>query len=569
LAEVRDTVLAFGARRAERTSRTEAPEDLDADEGLNAEETTFISEQTLRISAVLAELLEKLRKGAWLTYRSRRRTPKDIRGLRPLTAVELRSEPGLLQRPLVSRLIQSDHPLTAEGFRSWWDDAILVPDWKQRAARRSTHDQDPGSRTERLRGRERRRQKELGSLTPAQRKDRLIRKAQARSLGLVARVLVALPIVVVVCLLFGSVGFSIGDEFKKGGHRESTHVASTILSDHAKDWVLKSVIHDVEITYAYRPLRMVIMDLPQRRNPDDDYAELPELTAVDGHQLTRQMVQRVRQHQPELYDTVSGDLKRDVVVIGLARPPSDGTSERGRGDAYDVDAWAWGPLPTSERGGGYPSASPPGSHDDSDTATVTVWPPHLMAVFGTPNWTTSPASGFIVIICTVGLVVIVFTFCVWLWTKPWKAWGANGRRRRTSERSLTAATAALQAGYSREDEAELDALMVSRATAPAERRTAARSGPAGTGTNGIEGDVEAERRRVSSRARAVALRRAEELAGRSKQERTSRGFAAEVTELGDLATALADSDQHTRELAERTLSTGLPPHADKTAHRRS
>jgi hypothetical protein len=69
--------------------------------------------------------------------------------------------------------------------------------------------------------------------------------------------------------------------------------------------------------------------------------------------------------------------------------------------------------------------------------------------------------------------------------------------------------------------------------------------------------VEAERRRVTERTRALALRRADELAGLPKKDRSSPGFAAQVTELGDLAASLETAEQHAAHLAEKYLSTLL------------
>jgi hypothetical protein len=540
LSEVKETMLAAGGRRSGDAAK--GPEEI------SEYETSLITEQTLRVSEILTDLIRRLSRTSRLVYRPRRERPKDLRRISPVAGAAQRSAPGLEARPLVAHLAGPARHITAEGFRSWWDEVILVPDWKRRAAKRSLQGQEPDARTERMSGRARRRRKKFDALSPNARSARLTAWSQWRAMGRGARIVMAMPVVAFLCLACGFIGHAVGTSINEGRHQESTHVVGSILSERAEDWPLKQVTEDAEISWAYVPMRVIIMDLPQRESTSEQPQDLPRLDGPAGHRLTRQMVAAVGKDRPDLLDPATGDLRSDVAVIGLAEPPSDGTGQSGLGDVYHVDAWAWGPTAAPERSGGYLPAHFPGTYRE-EGGTITLAPVYVMDVFGTPLRTATPTAEVTVVTATVAAVVGCFTVCIWVGTTPWKAWGAGRSRRRKADASLAATRAALQAAYSHEDEAELDALLASRA--------AARAAASGTEGTVPDGDVEAERRRVTERTRALALRRADELAGLPKKDRSSPGFAAQVTELGDLAASLETAEQHAAHLAEKYLSTLL------------
>lgn len=323
---------------------------------------------------------------------------------------------------------------------------------------------------------------------------------------------------------------------------------------------------------SYLPLKLVVVELPadlgqdrvkplssypegQERDKEEERRErdlnvrLPDVPDAVQAVTARQLMESAIKENPELLDPRTGDLVPEAVVLGVRQvgsSPQADEESRSYGSSlsyvyYRLAAWGWGPAyaSQSDKGEGIsPRAAGTAEGRGLQSELLETLLPKLAETHGRPLWITAPSTRVAVTLGTTTALIAAITLVVWLNTKPWLALGASGRRRRASDATLERTRAGLVARFSRQDEDNLNMLL------------AVREGPE---AESDAGSVEAERHRIRTRAHAMALRQAEELAAAPKSEHSTRRFARQVAALEDMARWIDSSSEKTAQAAQRHL----------------
>ncbi|WP_291277806.1 hypothetical protein [Galactobacter sp.] len=558
LSQVREDVLGLGARRMTGTG------------SIVTEDLQELVRLTMLVDEVLAELVAGLTKVR--NVQPRRDLPKDLRKASHAQGVRLRSEPGMAQRPLVRQAlggVQRRGVMTAQGFRSWADDVILVP-----GSRKSVSQNARQARAE------------SGRRSAS-------KHAAGRRYGSLRELWTAPAAVACACVVAGLVlGSIVGstptwlEEYERTEHPTLVSAFTTIpenenynsaVFENELDPDFNDVLKDgykgvYDPVTSYRPIKLVVVELPadlgqDRVKPLTSYSEgrerdkeeerrerdlnVPVPSVPDAVQAVtaRQLVRTAVRENPELLDPRTGDLMPEAVVMGLRQVSSSPQAdEEGRSHGsglsyvyYRLAAWGWGPAYASQSDGGEgisPRASDTAEGRGLGSELLETLLPKLAETHGRPLWITAPSTRVAVTLGTTTALIAVITLVLWLNTKPWLALGASGRRRRASDATLERTRADLLARFSREDEDSLNMLL------------AVRGGPE---AESDAGSVEAERHRIRTRAQAMALRQAEELAAAPRAERSTQRFARQVAALEDMVRWIDSSSEKTAQAVQRHL----------------